>query len=635
MQQSIAATSLGGTLKEKLYAVSAAGFRLVSLSDSELFLDELSPPHLARLLQELRLEVSMFEAHGLLGTAGDGIAELEPDRARRKFEVMHAIGASLMQVSLTGLQADPGRQGATARQLAALAELAASQGFRVAIHLSDVAPDFPAYRSAAALVRLADRINLGLVVGNFDLLVSDSNIDDVAQFPDGCVFMGLLTDVRSTGRELTRTSRQLRCFPGQGVLHVDTFVARLLDAGYDGPFSLDVPNDDLRGAPARLTAMDAMRSLHFVEEQLWRRGRTMRPSIFPDRKPPPVAERNSIEFIEFAVADTEQARLESWLGALGFSQAGRHRSKSVTLYRQGEVAIILNAGSDTFAHYYHHLHGLSVCALGMKVDNVPSLLHRADLFRYKRYQERTGPREYQMPAVRAPDGSLIHLLDDGYDPALDFEMSGVGATPSTGIVRIDHIVRAVPSGQIDSWILFYRALFGLEPDDPVDLDDLHGPVMSRAAHDRGNRVRLGLTSSGNDRTIVARSLSAFAGAGVNQIAFATNDIFATAECLRRAGLPLLRIPANYYDELRESRRVSPATIDEIQALDILYDADSAGGRFLHAYTETFESRFFFEIVQRAGGYERYGESNAAVRMAAQSTPHSMPGPSAAQPPGMR
>ena len=63
--------------------------------------------------------------------------------------------------------------------------------------------------------------------------------------------------------------------------------------------------------------------------------------------------------------------------------------------------------------------------------------------------------------------------------------------------------------------------------------------MSRAAHDRGNRVRLGLTSSGNDRTIVARSLSAFAGAGVNQIAFATNDIFGTAECLRRAGLPLL------------------------------------------------------------------------------------------------
>ena len=81
--------------------------------------------------------------------------------------------------------------------------------------------------------------------------------------------------------------------------------------------------------------------------------------------------------------------------------------------------------------------------------------------------------------------------------------------------------------------------------------------------------------------------------------------------------------------------MSPAKIDQIQALDILYDADSAGGRFLHAYTETFESRFFFEIVQRAGGYERYGESNAAVRMAAQSTPHSMPGPSAAQSPGMR
>ena len=635
MQQSIAATSLGGTVKEKLYAISAAGFRLVTLTDSELLLDELSPANLAELLRELGIGVSMFRAHGLFSSGDGGSGQLVPERVQRKFDVMQTLGASILQVSLTQAQADQEQYADTVSQLAVLADLARSRGYAVTIDVSDATPDFPAFRRAASIVRLADRSNLGLVVSNFELLVSDSKLDDISQFPPGKVFMALLTDVRSTGVKVSRASRQLRCYPGQGVLDVSSFVARVLETGYDGPFVLDVPNDDVRAAPARLTAMDAMRSLRFVEEQLWRGGTKVAPSIFQAEEPAPAPQLTTIEFIEFAVSGAEQAHLESWLDALGFSQAGRHRSKSVTLYRQGEVSIILNAGSDTFAHYYHHLHGLSVCALGLKVDDVPSLLHRADLFGYKRYQERTGPHEYQMPAVRAPDGSLFHLLDDGYDPALDFEMAATSATAPTQIVRIDHIVRAVPSGQIDSWILFYRALLGLESDEPVELDDLHGPIRSRAAHDRGNRVRLPLASSGNDRTVVARSLSAFAGAGVYQIAFATNDIFRTVERLRRAGLPFLRIPANYYDDLRGDRGVPSVTVDRIQPLDILYDADSAGGRLLHAYTEMFESRLFFEVVERTGGYERYGEVNSSVRMAAQATPRATPGAPAAQQARMR
>ena len=51
---------------------------------------------------------------------------------------------------------------------------------------------------------------------------------------------------------------------------------------------------------------------------------------------------------------------------------------------------------------------------------------------------------------------------------------------------------------------------------------------------------------------------------------------------------------------------------------LLYASDGAGGEFLQAYTETFQDRFFFEVVQRLGGYDRYGEGNAPVRMAAQA-----------------
>lgn len=611
MDQSIATLSLGGTLRDKLYALAAAGFRLVALTDSELISDDLSPAGLSDLLNELNLRVSMLQVHGLLGTADDGSLRLVRDRVPPKLDLMRTLGASLMHVSL-GSALVAGKQEAVAHQLAELADLAGDHAIRVAVSISDVPAARSAIRAAWDVVRPSDSGNLGISLSNFDLLAPGSSLDDIATVPGERIFMASLTDVAQ--------DRSQRCFPGQGVLDVTSFVQCVLDTGYQGPFLLDVLSDDLRAAPVRQTAMDAIRSMRYVEETLRRNRRT---------GSPPVPEKESVRFIEFAVAGTEQSQLGDWLNALGFTLAGRHRTKSVVLYTQGEVAIILNAGSDTFARYYHHMHGLSVCALGIQVEDPKVLLDRASHYGYKRYEERTGPHEYHMPAIRAPDGSLFHILDGEYDPTQDFAMCGEPVSGSTGIRRIDHIVRAVPHEQIDSWVLFYRAFLGLEPDQTLEFVDPHGQVRSRAIHDRSDRVRLVLTTSDGSRTGVARSLSAFGGAGISQIAFETGDIFATAEMLRGAGLPLLRIPANYYDELRNNRGVDRGLVDRLQALNILYDADSRGGEFLHVYSAAFESRFFFEVVQRTGGYDRYGEINAPVRMAAQATPVALQAPFAA------
>ena len=73
--------------------------------------------------------------------------------------------------------------------------------------------------------------------------------------------------------------------------------------------------------------------------------------------------------------------------------------------------------------------------------------------------------------------------------------------------------------------------------------------------------------------------------------------------------------------LRGRRRPLRPEDEELAALErghLLYDRDGQGGDFLHAYTVPFEDRFFFEVVERRGGYDGYGAANAAVRMAAQA-----------------
>jgi 4-hydroxyphenylpyruvate dioxygenase len=67
---------------------------------------------------------------------------------------------------------------------------------------------------------------------------------------------------------------------------------------------------------------------------------------------PPASEYNGIEFLEFAVDESLGAKLSNWLERLGFVKAGQHRSKSVSLLRQGDINLILNAEPYSFGHSF-------------------------------------------------------------------------------------------------------------------------------------------------------------------------------------------------------------------------------------------------------------------------------------------
>lgn len=617
MHRSIATVSLGGGLQEKLYAAAAAKFQGVELFESDLTFFEGTPADIRQLLEELHLSITLFHSLPDFEGVADEALSRNLDRAERRFALMQELGAGLLLVPSNAEPAADGDPGRAAAQLHALAERAARHDIRIGYEPQSWGTHIRTPRDAWALVAAADHPNLGLVLDSFHSLAPVPAQDEVSAIPGERVFLLQLADCPPVRGDLESWSRHCRCFPGQGSLDIARFTTQVLATGYAGPLSLEIYNDELRAAPTRATALDGQRSLVYIEEKVRRTVPRIADSLAL-ADPAPAPENEAVGFIEFAVDARSHESLGHWLQALGFAPAGQHRTKNVTLHAQGDLLIVLNAGTDTFARSYHHLHGTSVCAIGMRLGDPAALLARADSFGYKRYQERIGPQEYRMPAVRAPDGSLIHLLDDSYDPWQDFVRVANQATEPALLQTIDHVARAVPAGQFDSWFLFYRALLGLEPDESWLLPDPHGFVRSRALHDRHNRIRFPLAYSESNRTLVARSLSTFGGAGVNQIAFGTDDIFAAVDAMRTRGARLLMIPANYYAELKDAHDLTPALLARLQAHNVLYDRDAQGGEFFHAYTELFEDRFFFEVVQRRSGYSQYGAANAPVRMAAQA-----------------
>ena len=108
----------------------------------------------------------------------------------------------------------------------------------------------------------------------------------------------------------------------------------------------------------------------------------------------------------------------------------------------------------------------------------------------------------------------------------------------------------------------------------------------------------------------------FGGAGYQQIALATDDIFAAVEQARARGVAFLPIPDNYYDDLATRYEIAADLLARMRALNILYDR-IGDGEFLHIYTQSFRNRFFFEIVERRG-YDGFGAANTPARLAAQA-----------------
>lgn len=612
LPKSIATVCLSGSLPDKLEAAASAGFQGVEIFEPDLLTHDGPPEGIRGMAADLGIAITLFQPFRDFEAMPEPQRRRNLDRAERKFDVMQALGTDLLLVCSNVQEAaidDPARAAADLREMA---ERAAARGLRLGYEALAWGRHVNRWRQAWDIVKRADHPALGLILDSFHTLSLGDTLEGLAEeVPGDRILFVQLADAPRLSMDVLNWSRHFRNFPGQGELPVAEFTRAVLAAGYRGPLSLEVFNDGFRAAPARRIARDAHRSLIWLESVL------AAPSV-PAAPLPPAPELGGVEFLEFAVDGPSRRDLSAFLSTLGFRKAGQHRSKAVELWRQGGVNLVLNAEPDSAAAGHFELHGPSVCATALRVDAAARAMSRAEALLCSTWRERVGEGERHIPAVRAPDGTLILLVEPGAAGRniweSDFHLLPGDDRPGA-LEGVDHIAYALAEGQMDGFVLFHRAVFGLHPNPPMDLPDPQGLVRSRAMADPAGRVRMPLNVSESRQTATGRFVSAMAGAGVHHIAFSTPD---AAGFLAGRGAPVLRIPDNYYEDLGARFGLADPVLEALERDHLLYDRDAAGGEFIHAYTVSFEDRFFFEIVERRGGYDGYGAANAGVRMAAQA-----------------
>lgn len=632
MHRSIATVSLSGTLPEKLEAIAAAGFDGVEIFENDLLYYSGSPRDIRQMCQGLGIAITLFQPFRDFEGCPRERLQRNLDRAERKFDLMQELGTDLVLVC-SNVQPDSlGDQGILADDLALLAERADARQLRIGYEALAWGRHVNTYQQVWNLVKQVDHPALGVILDSFHTLSLKGDPAAIEEIPADKIFFVQMADAPVLAMDVLEWSRHFRCFPGQGEFDLAGFLAPIMRTGYTGPLSLEIFNDGFRAAPPRGNAADGLRSLLYVEEKT-RNVLEQSPGAaqMDVLSAPPAASRyDGVEFLEFAVDEPCAAKLSGWLERLGFARAGKHRSKAVSLLRQGDINIVLNAEPYSFGHNFFEAHGPSLCATALRVRDGASALERARQFNGQPYRGLVGPNETEIPAVRAPDGSLIYLVEQGgpgqsiYDS--DFMLDDK-AVQSGRLGRIDHMAMALPADVLDTWVLFYKTLFDFQADDEVVLPDPYGLVKSRAIRSRCSSVRLPLNISENRNTAISHAVSSYGGSGVHHIAFDCEDIFAEVDRAKEAGVPLLDIPLNYYDDLAARFDFDDEFLSELAYYNVLYDRDAQGGELFHVYTEPFEGRFFFEILQRKNGYSGYGAANVAVRLASMAKSRGTTSPS--------
>lgn len=611
VKTSIATVSISGTLDAKLRAIAGAGFGAAEIFENDLLSTHLSAPDVRSLMADLGLASTMFQPfrdlEGLTGTA----RQRAFDRLERKFDVMGELGTDLLLLcSSCSAQAD-GDRSRILDDLAEAATRAGQRGLRIGYEALAWGRHVHDHREAWSLVRDVDHASLGLVLDSFHSLARRIPSSSIGDIRADKLFIVQVADAPIIDMDYLGWSRHFRCMPGQGDFPLDDWADAIRRIGYDGWWSLEIFNDRFRAGSATSVALDGYRSLRLLESGI------ARPAVPPASLPPRVAPRG-VEFIEFAAAHDEAEALGAMLRPLGFRPTARHRSKDVTRWTQGPLNLVINCEPEGLAHSFDIVHGASVCAIGLAVDDVPAVLDRADALRIARFGQAVAPDEWPIPSVRGVGGSLIYLIDAATRDAMwahEFPYPLEDAGPGM-LTAVDHVAQTMQYEEFLSWLLYYVALFDFTKTPQLEIADPMGLVQSQAVETPDRAVRFTLNGSLAAQSLSSRFIQNYFGAGVQHIAFACADVFAAADAAIAAGLPRLEIPRNYYEDVEARWGLDPALVARMAARDILYDRDGEA-EYFQFYSRAFARRVFFELVERRG-YQGYGAANAPIRLAAQA-----------------
>jgi 4-hydroxyphenylpyruvate dioxygenase len=322
---------------------------------------------------------------------------------------------------------------------------------------------------------------------------------------------------------------------------------------------------------------------------------------------------DGFEFVEFTGPDPEA--LAGLFTAMGFAHIGNHKSKNVRHYRQGDINFILNMEPSGQAADFRHAHGPSANGMAFRVADARRAFELAVERGATPVQTARGPGELEIPAIEGIGGSYLYLVDRyGAETIYDTDFEPVEGVNEivhpVGLHTLDHLTHNVNRGRMTHWAQFYERIFNFREIRYFDIEGQQTALVSRAMTAPDDKIRIPLNESQDEHSQIEEFLREYKGEGIQHLALATDDIFATVDALRANGIRFQDSPETYYDMIDQRLPGHDHSIEEMRKRRILIDGspETGEGLLLQIFTENMIGPIFFEIIQRKGN-QGFGEGN--------------------------
>ncbi len=326
---------------------------------------------------------------------------------------------------------------------------------------------------------------------------------------------------------------------------------------------------------------------------------------------------DGFEFVEFAAPAGRADELHQLFKRMGFSAVLKHKVRAITVYRQNGVNFLLNEEPGSFAADFAEAHGPSACGFAIRftrpsVDVLATVLANGG----EAMTDKADSRAVDAPVVKGIGDCMLYLIDrygaagsiydNDYTPIAGADQHPEGF----GLTFIDHLTHNLHFGNMQKWSDYYERLFNFREIRYFDIKGTKTGLVSKAMTAPDGIVRIPLNESNDPKSQINEYLDAYKGEGIQHIACFTDDIYATVEQMRAAGVEFLDTPAAYFDVIDERVPNHGEDVARLAKNMILIDADleTKQRKLLQIFTQNSIGPIFFEIIQRKGN-EGFGEGN--------------------------
>ncbi|NQZ00301.1 MAG: 4-hydroxyphenylpyruvate dioxygenase [Bdellovibrionales bacterium] len=317
---------------------------------------------------------------------------------------------------------------------------------------------------------------------------------------------------------------------------------------------------------------------------------------------------DGIEFIEYSAPDPSQ--LISLFDQFGFKKVGVHKSKKVTLFRQGDVNFIINEEPDTFAAEFAKKHGPSICAVGLRVKSTDHAMKHTLSKGARDLGIEKDQKSHSFPGIYGIGDSAVYFIDRYQDMANykeDFDFTDDTDQAGLKVQTVDHLTNNVPQGEMQKWCDFYTDLFNFREAKFFDIKGEKTGLVSKVMKSPCGKIIIPINEPTDQKSQIQEYLDEYDGSGIQHLALLTSDIEFSVSQFRERGVKFLEVPDTYYEMVPDRLPGVEEDVSNLQKLKILVDGDEEG-YLLQIFSQNIIGPIFFEVIQRKG-HDGFGEGN--------------------------